>query len=91
MCTLICEVRHSRPIRDGKCLLTFVDDLSRKVWVYIINSKVETFAHFHQWKAMVETHIERKVQYLRLDDGTKFCPREFKKYGEEAGIIRYHT
>jgi len=51
-------------IGGGKYLLTFVDDFSKKVWVYILKSKDETFARFHQWKAMVETQTERKVKYL---------------------------
>ena len=60
-------------------MLTFVDDFSRKVWVYILKSKDETSAHFRQWKAMVETQIERKVKYLRSDNGTEFRSGEFEK------------
>ena len=33
-------------IGGGKYLLTFVDDFSRKVWVYILKFKDETFARF---------------------------------------------
>ena len=66
-------------IGGGKYLLTFVDDFSEKVWVYILKSKDEIFAHFRQWKAMVETQIERKVKYLRSDNGTEFRSGEFEK------------
>jgi len=59
-------------IGGEKYLLTFIDDFSRKVWVYILKSRDETFACFRQWKAMVETQIERKVKYLRSDNGTEF-------------------
>ena len=72
-------------------MLTFVDDFSRKVWVYILKSRDETFACFRQWKAMVETQIERKVKYLRSDNGTEFCSGEFEKYCRDAGIIRHYT
>jgi 5'-3' exoribonuclease 2 len=76
-----------KSIGGGKYLLTFVDDFSRKVWVYILKSKDETFARFRQWKAMVETQTERKVKYLRSDNGTEFCSREFEYYCRDAGII----
>ena len=72
-------------------MLTFVDDFSRKVWVYILKSKDETSAHFRQWKAMVETQIERKVKYLRSDNGTEFHSGEFEKYCRDAGIIQHYT
>ena len=66
-------------IGGGKYLLTFIDDFSKKVWVYILKFKDETFACFRQWKAMVETQIERKVKYLRSDNGTEFRSGEFEK------------
>ena len=78
-------------IGGGKYLLTFVDDFSRKVWVYILKSKDETFARFRQWKAMVETQTERKVKYLISDNGTEFHSGEFEKYCRDAGIIRHYT
>jgi len=78
-------------IGGGKYLLTFVDDFSKKVWVYILKSKDEIFAHFRQWKAMVETQTERKVKYLISDIGTEFHSREFEKYCRDAGIIQHYT
>ena len=70
-------------------MLIFVDNFSRKVWVYILKSKDEIFAHFRQWKAMVETQTERKVKYLRSNNGNEFRSGEFEKYCRDAGII--HT
>lgn len=34
--------------------LTFIDDFSRKSWVYFINKKLETFEKFREFKAMKE-------------------------------------
>ena len=63
--------------------ITFIDDSSRKVWVYFLKNKsdvfetfkkwkamVETdvFKTFKKWKAMVETEIDLKVKCLRLDN-----------------------
>ena len=34
--------------------VSFIDDLSRRTWVYFLRSKVEVFSHFKEFKAMVE-------------------------------------
>ena len=38
--------------------LTFIDDLSRKVWVFMLKNKVDVFNVFKQFKAMVEKKQE---------------------------------
>ena len=35
--------------------ITFIDDSSRKVWVYFLKNKFDVFETFKKWKAMVET------------------------------------
>ena len=34
--------------------VTFIDDRTRKVWVYFMQEKSEVFTHFQSFKAMVE-------------------------------------
>nr|GEV29833.1 retrovirus-related Pol polyprotein from transposon TNT 1-94 [Tanacetum cinerariifolium] len=34
--------------------VTFIDDYSRKVWVYFLKTKDEVFGNFKEWKTMVE-------------------------------------
>ena len=40
--------------RGKHYMLTFVDDFSRKVWVYFLRQKNETFSMFKKFKALVE-------------------------------------
>ena len=52
-----------RPMRTqligGSCyFLTFIDDYSRKTWVYFLKQKSETFAKFKEFKALVENQSE---------------------------------
>ena len=35
--------------------ITFIDDSSRKVWVYFLKNKSDVFETFKKWKAMIET------------------------------------
>lgn len=36
-------------------MMTIIDDFSRKVWVYFLRHKIETFPTFKKWKILVET------------------------------------
>lgn len=49
--------------------MTFIDDHSRKVWVYFLKHKSEVFNAFKRWKAMVENETGLKVKKLRTDNG----------------------
>ena len=43
--------------------ITFIDDSSRKVWVYFLKNKSDVFEAFKKWKAMVETETGLKVKF----------------------------
>lgn len=66
--------------------VTFVDDHSRKVWVYFMKQKSEVFEVFKKWKAMVENETDLKVKRLRFDNGGKYELGEFKKFCGLNGI-----
>ena len=51
--------------------VTFVDDFSRRAWVYTLKSKDEVLETFLVWKKMVENQIGRKIKVLRSDNGTE--------------------
>ena len=45
----------------AKYFFTFVDDFSRKVWVYMMRCKGEWFENFKGFQAFVETQLEHKT------------------------------
>ena len=49
--------------------VTFIDDFSRKVWIYFLKHKSDLFATFKKWKAEVENQTSLKVKCLRSDNG----------------------
>ena len=71
--------------------VSFIDDYSRKVWVYFMKHKSEVFGIFKQWKAQVENQKCRKVKYLRTDNGTEFKNSEFMEFCKNEGIARHFT
>lgn len=71
--------------------VTFIDDHSRKVWVYFLKHKSEVFEAFKIWKAMVENETGLKVKKLRTDNGGEYEDTRFKKFCYEHGIRMERT
>ena len=78
--------------RDGaRYLVTFIDDFSRRVWVYLIREKSEVFVQFKAWRVEVKKEVGQPVKCLRSDNGGEYTSLEFRRYYEENGIKRYYT
>ena len=55
--------------------VSFIDDYSRKTWVYFLKSKDEVFGKFKEFKALIENLFERKIKILRLDNGVEYTSK----------------
>ena len=68
--------------------VSFIDDFSRKTWVYFMKNKGEVFSKFKELKALIENHIEKKIKTFRSDNGKEFTSNEFERLCKELGIKR---
>lgn len=68
--------------------VTFIDDATRKTWVYCIKKKYVVFNTFKKWKALVENEIGKKLKCIRSDNGGEYCSKEFDNYYSYNGIHR---
>ena len=50
--------------------VSFIDDYSRKVWIYWLKSKTDVFDIFKQFRALVENSTGRFIKCLRIDNRT---------------------
>lgn len=75
----------------NRYFLLFVDDYSRKMWVYFLKEKSDALGMFKKYKAVVEKSTEKNIKMLRTDRGGEFCSKEFTLYCEEMGIERQYT
>jgi hypothetical protein len=71
--------------------VTFIDDFSRKVWIYMLKRKLDVFIVFKQFRDLVEKSTVRSIQCLRTDNGGEFTSMEFENYCKEFGIDRHKT
>ena len=60
-----------------KYYVLFVDEFSRKVWVYVLKRKADVFNMFKQFRVMVEKRNDRTIKCLRMDNGGEFTFLEF--------------
>lgn len=93
------EIIHSDvvgPLKESsfsgaRFLLTFVDDYSRKLFVYPIKKKSEVFPKFLEFKALVENQCSKKIKILRSDNGGEYTGKHFSEFLEKSGIIHQKT
>lgn len=76
----VCGPFDAVSLGGNKYFVSFIDDLSRKVWIYLIKLKSEVFTVFKQFKALVEKQSGRKLKILRIDGGGEFNSSEFDMY-----------
>lgn len=75
----------------SKYFLSLVDDYSRKVWIYPLKAKSETFEKFRIWLKSVENKLDKKLKTLRTDNGLEFYNFEFDNFCKQKGITRHRT
>jgi transposase InsO family protein len=72
-------------------LLTFIDDFSKRTWVYFLKLKSEVFDKFLAYKALVEKQYGHQIQRLRTDNGGEYVNNNFTSYCTTQGIQMQHT
>ena len=76
----VCGPLEVNSLGGNKYFLTFIDDASRKVWVYFLKSKDQVLDYFKMFHAMVERETGKKLKCLRIDNGGEYTSREFDAY-----------
>jgi hypothetical protein len=84
-------IMKTKSIGGCKYYVSFIDDHTRKVWVYFMKHKGEVFQHFLNFKAMVEKEKGVSIKCLRSDGGGEYFSNEFNEYLKEHGIQRKYS
>ncbi|GKD35608.1 gag-pol polyprotein [Tanacetum coccineum] len=75
----------------AKYFVSFIDDYSRRCWVYPIKKKSDVFEVFKVYKARVELDSGKKIKCLRTDNGGEYTGDEFDTFCRQEGIKRQFT
>ena len=49
--------------------VSFIDEFSRKTWIYFMKNKDEVVSNFKEFKTLIENHTEKKIKTFLLDNG----------------------
>ncbi len=84
----VCGPMRTTSVGGAKYFVTFIDDFSRKIWLYALKTKGECFEKFKEFKALVETQSELKIKAFRSDNGGEFISKAFKQFLKDHGIAK---
>lgn len=80
-----------KSLGGAKYYVTFIDDFSRKAFVYVLKSKDQVFDTFVSFKNYVENQKGTKIKTLHTDNGGEYVNHRFKKFLDENGIQHLRT
>jgi hypothetical protein len=78
----------------SKFILTFIDDFSRKTWLYFLSENPQTLNTFKQFRTLVESKNSKidRIETLRNDrEGGDYLSKTFIEYYKNRGIHRQLT
>jgi transposase InsO family protein len=86
--TYVCGPMTVSSLNEYLYYVLFIDDHSRKTWIYFLKTKDRVLARFQEFKARVENLTERRIKVLRSNNGGEYTSRDFNYLCIEAGIKR---
>jgi hypothetical protein len=87
----VCGPMPVKSLGGSLYYVTFIDDYSRKTWLYLLKTKDEVFNKFQEFKAEIENLTNKKIKILRTDNGGEYTSKEFVAFCKSAGIRRELT
>ena len=82
----VCGKMNAQSLSGAEYFLTFIDDKTRFVWVYVLKRKDQVFERSLEWKPLAEKSTGRKLKILRTDNGGEYISSEFKQYLKSEGV-----
>lgn len=87
----ICGPINPMSNSEKRYIPSFIDDFSRKTWIYMLKEKSEALNKFKNFKTLAENEAGTNIKCLRTDRGGEFNSNEFKEFCDEHGINRQLT
>ncbi|GJU25787.1 putative RNA-directed DNA polymerase [Tanacetum coccineum] len=86
----VCGPMKTKTLGGCSYFVTFIDDHSRKVWVYTLKTKDQVLDVFKQFHALVERQTGKKLKCIRSDNGGEYIG-PFDAYCREHEIQHQKT
>lgn len=87
----VCGPMETSSLGGNRYFITFVDEFTRKTWLYLIKEKSEVFSVFVKFFALAERQSGRKMKILKTDGGGEYKSNEFSAFCDGKGLIHEVT
>eukprot|EP00253_Pinus_taeda_P005116 PITA_05116 len=87
----VCGSMQVPSLGGNRYVLTFIDDYTRKTWVYMLKEKSEVFEKFRHFKTLVEKQCGHYIKVLFTDRGGEYISQDFLRFCRENGIQKQFT
>jgi hypothetical protein len=87
----VCGPMPVKSLGGSSYYVIFIDDYSRKTWLYLLKTKDKVFNKFQEFKEEIENLTNNKFKTLRTDNGGEYTSKEFIAFCKLAGIRRELT
>ncbi|RDX63210.1 hypothetical protein CR513_58386, partial [Mucuna pruriens] len=74
-------------MRGNKYFVSFVDEYTRKLWIFLIVRKIEVLSIFQNFKKLIENQSRKHIKILRIDEGDEYTSRQFEDFCDKNKII----
>ena len=71
----VCGPIPSTYLSGFEYYITFIDDYSRKTWIYFLKTKDEVFKKFKDFKSLIKNQSERRIKALGIDNGGEYSSK----------------
>ncbi|RVW19193.1 Retrovirus-related Pol polyprotein from transposon TNT 1-94 [Vitis vinifera] len=86
----VCGPMKTKTLGGSLYFVTFIDDHSRKIWVYTLKTKDQVLDVFKQFHALVERQSGEKLKCIQIDNGGEYSS-PFDEYCRQHGIRHQKT
>jgi transposase InsO family protein len=87
----VCGPMPVKSLGGSLYYVIFIDDYSRKTWLYLLKKKDKVFSKFQQFKEEIENLTNKKIKTLRTDNGGEHTSKEFVGFCKSKGVRRELT
>jgi transposase InsO family protein len=82
----ICGPMTSPSMNGCLYYIIFIDDFSRKTWIYFLKTKDESFSKFQDFKNLVENQTGIHIRIFITDNGKEFDSHKYDDLCRDSGI-----
>ena len=69
----VCGPLKLKSFSGALYFVTFINDCSKKLWVYALKTKNQVLKKFKEFHVLVERKSGKKLKHIRANNGGEYC------------------